>query len=504
MPARIEWVQARRNGKTLLVDGQARSSRYDPVEEGKRLLENAGLKPDSMLVFLGIAPAYHILQAAKDGLEFFIVEAHPDLRSKGATLLGNIENEGASVRPDSFWSNKFSAAAEGEQAARDVIARIPDLGKMMILENPSSPKTQAEESFYQAFHASLKKLLLDEVKRRSTENHFAKRWVRNAVQTICGRDEITLLSDLELNHRGEDPRTAVLVSSGLSVEADLPRLQEISKRMPTFALPGVFPLLRENDVVIDALISTDGGYYNSCHFEAVSNASFSGILIVPFSIHPSIPDRIKKTFFYFDDIELANILAPEDSKGSGAEDVQAFGRVVEANWIPMAGTAVVNALQILKKLGFTKVVTSGIDFALSPFKAHAVSNITEERFFSEGGRFATFETKYHRAFPMKLEALETPGSGLTHIDEKLKLYRRLALEEARRMDLVLIPYGTFQEAPIVDKEVRWGNTGQTNRSRLLKKVLREALPAITGFFQGTAPFDSFVMSKVRNRIALIS
>lgn len=500
MPARFEWVKARRNGKTLFVDGQARSSRHDPEEEGRRLLSNAALPPGATLIFFGIAPAYHVLEAAKANRPFYIVEAESELRAAGPELLKELADGESFSKPLSFWVSKFLTAADEASTLLEIRSKVLDLGKWAILENPSSPKSESESRFYEMLKKRLREELLDEVKRRSTEHHFAKRWVRNAVHTILSRKKISLLSELTLSDSKGDSKTALLISSGLSVEDDLQMLREHSKRLMTFALPGVFPLLVQNGVSVDALISTDGGYYNSCHFESVYRHSFQGLLLAPFSIYPSIPKRIEKTFFYFDDVEFAKILTPPPGHSLLESEAAALRNLLEANWIPMAGTAVVNAFQILKKLGFSTVVTSGIDFALSPFKSHAVSNITEERFFSEGTRFASFEYKYHRAFPMRLEKLGHPRGSLTHTDEKLKLYRRLSEEEAKRIRLALIPAGEYSINAESSKNVVWGTSRETDPSTLLQSSLIYSFPSLENFFKGPSASDDLIFSKIRRQV----
>lgn len=487
MPARIEWVKARRNGKTLFIDGQARSSRHDPVEEARRLLENAILGKDAVLIFLGLPPAYHILQAALEGRPFLVVEAHPELRSAGPSLIHALAGEMSLTKPLSFWTENFVSASAGGEAAQEVQRRVGDVGKIAILENPTSPKSDEETSFYDAFKVSLKNELLDEVKRRVTEIHFAKRWVRNAVENIIRSKKVSLLSDLKVTSQGSGNKTALLISSGPSVEEDLPILCESSKYFATFALPGVFPLLIRNNISVDVLLSTDGGYYNSCHFEAISRSAFKGMLIAPFSIYPSIPEGIEKTFFYFDDTEWADLLAP---KLPNPPTPNALQNVLASNWIPMAGSAVVNAVQILYRLGFTKVLTSGIDFALSPFKVHAISNITEERFFSENTRFQTFENKYHRTFPPT--------------DDKLKLYQRLFQKEVERMNLTVLPVADFHDTTESSKKVNWETSKDDDHSQLLKKSLVDSLPSLEKFFANSGAWDVCIPSKLRSRIGSLS
>lgn len=408
-------VPARRRGFTLVLEGgTALSSRVDPVTEGERLAAGASLAPGEMLIVFGLSPLYHLRALARKHPDLqgrlWVVEAQAELRRDSASLLEEANREGDAGGKVDLAQARIIAPDEMATLfqALDGAAVAPE--QMRLLGNPALES--ASPSCREAYGAAREKLsgwLSDRVKNRITDRYFSGRWLRSA-RANAKTDARALLSG-----QARSSGTALLISSGPSTETGLTNLAQASREHFTMALPGCAALLSRSGVRVDAFISTDGGYWNTCHFDSVSRFYPGATLFCPFSIYPSIPRGPLKPVFFFDD------------EAWGKEYATTPGRALEVaeNWIPQAGTASATALSILRRLGFTAILTAGIDFSLTPWRSHASSNITEERFFSSCRRLTPFDTLYHRAFSLSLLR-----SGAVWSDEKLELYARLFQRQA--------------------------------------------------------------------------
>lgn len=388
--------------------GRHRSSRVDPVEEGRRLVDGLGLDPKDTVVVLGLAPFYQFLQLSERLEEYsrqvVCVEADEDLRREGEVLWNQL---GSPVPFPELLSPKEGGKLLNLFGRWNVSPR-----NLKILRGPGG-----QEPGYDAILSHVKDYVGDRLKGETTEAAFARRWLRNAERNR-GLEPLRLLSEAP-GKRGE----AILVSSGPALARNLDGLKAVAGKTPIYALPGPASFLGRHGIPVQGIVTTDGGYWNLAHFESVVRHYPDATLYVPFSVYGAIPNRFKNRYFFFDDEAFATRW-PDPS-------------AVSENWIPQCGTAVNAALMVLKRLGHEAVRTVGIGFSLTPWSCHAPGNITEERFFSEASRLRPFETAYHRAFSMKLMPHpEAPGMWA---DEKLDLYRRLFQEQVARMDIPVHP-----------------------------------------------------------------
>jgi len=408
-------VPARRRGATLyLADGRGLSSRVDPVAEGERLAEAWAPRSGETLVVFGLAPLYQLRALLRKQPELaaslWVVEAMDELRTSAEALLG----EAAAIVGEEPIPPLPPGRIVGPEGLEPLLSFLgkggPQTQRVRLLSNPGLESILPENhGAYDAARQKLTNYLADREKNRLTDRYFSERWLRNA-RANAKRPQTALLSD-----QAKRTGRALLISSGPSTEREVSALVEASRRHFTLALPGCAAFLAESGVRIGAFLSTDGGFWNALHFDAVYRHFPGTTLYCPFSIYPSIPRGPVKPVFFFDD----------EAWGREWADSPGRAREVAENWIPQAGTAATTALSVLRRLGFDSVLTAGIDFSLTPWRNHAPSNITEELHFSRCGRKVPFDNLYHRAF-----ALALTRAGDTWSDGKLALYARLFDQQA--------------------------------------------------------------------------
>lgn len=404
-------VPARKQGFTLIhPTGMALSSRVDPIQEGDRLVSPVGIRPEDVVLVLGFSPIYHLQailslqilslpnttgagQKPGTGGGIFLLEKDEALRAQGEALYSRATGETTFPWNGLIFDPEISSPIFDALDAKGV---NPNRVKVLVADR-TNPQA------YGAFLEKLKIWISDRLKRATTEAAFGRRWLRNAKRNSRLKP-IHFLSEKSIS-----TPDAVLISSGPGLEGNLETLRSLRGKCHFYALPGASVFLGRNGIGIDTFIATDGGYWNLAHFEGACRGHRGADLIAPFSIYGAIPPRFSQTHFFFDDEAFAKTW-PEPETAA-------------ANWIPQAGTAVNVALTVMAKLGHRKILTAGIDFSLTPWRCHAPSNITEERFFSSCNRLIPFDTSYHRAFSMKI--LRHPDGEGRWTDEKLELYRRL-------------------------------------------------------------------------------
>ncbi|BBM88644.1 hypothetical protein COTS27_00326 [Spirochaetota bacterium] len=296
------------------------------------------------------------------------------------------------------------------------------------------------------------------------------------------------------------PPTAIAVASGLSTEEHISLLKTQQALFPVYSVTGVVPFLTKHNIPIEAIISTDPSYHNRLHinWSASDNQSHKSLppLIAPVSIAPIVPrsyhssyqkryknlphnhnnshsfykNRLSNkkstpflnhpppnsasynhapnpsTFYYIDDLPLLTSLQP----------LFTDHRKV---FIPMDASISLSLLRLLAKLGYKRILTYGIDFTLTPFKAHIHSYALEEHCFNLHNRLMSYETLtkdfFHKitattpTYPNHPDKKAVKPS--TYTQSKLHLYQQaynaLKQELEQTLNITLMRGETFTEPP---------------------------------------------------------
>ncbi|MFC1504644.1 6-hydroxymethylpterin diphosphokinase MptE-like protein, partial [Spirochaetota bacterium] len=280
-----------------------------------------------------------------------------------------------------------------------------------VVENPNYIRNFSSEAAL--FKERLLACMNDRVKEKTTNAYFDAIWSYNLLHNTLHERHVFMLHELK-NTIGKQNK-ALFISSGLSIENKPDRLKELSTSLITFSVPGILPFLLHHGVQVDFIISTDGGFSNYRHFGAIMSMRHQLPIIAPFSVHYKIPREFHRTVFFFQDssseLEVISYMR---------SDPEAADVYTDADFIPMSGSSVNTGIRIIQKLGMDNIITAGIDFAITPFKAHALSNTSEEILFNTTERLHTFEGAYAYFTPVK----HTLTQGLFR-DEKLELYNTL-------------------------------------------------------------------------------
>ena len=194
------------------------------------------------------------------------------------------------------------------------------------------------------------------------------------------------------------------------------------------AVPGILGWLLSNDIIPDCLFTTDAGFWNSRHFYAYFYRRCRIPVLTSFSA--CIPQFTGSCYFFFHDSDYETAV----QKKLGAE------RPDMILWpiIPMQGSVLCAAALLLARAGIKNLYTAGADFKKDAFRAHAVSNSSEEILFSATSRFSPFESLYR---PLA----DGIKKGDLFFDPKLSLYGELFLKAVRENKLNLVNDAIYPE-----------------------------------------------------------
>ncbi len=423
----IRFVQAKKEGECLYIGEKAYSSIFNPIKEAERIWQNFCQNNKKNVIFLGGAPFYPILHALKEEKNVFVIDAYLsemlDQNDFFKRLNKNLKFSLSSLAITIFknshhFTNYFSNQDQGNFLKDCFFIPSPYEGEENI-------KTM--QSGILDFFSNFSKLY-------TTNTYFDLIWDFNFLKQVKRKQKICFTNDLVF--KSKNCHKAILVSSGLSTEEHLSLIKKWSAEAFVFSLPGIYPLLKQYKIPVDFLISSDGGYYNGVHFSRIKETSIP--LIVPFSIYEGITRRFENTFYFIDLEEHYEVL-------------KQCLHINESLLIPMNGTVINSAFTVLKNLGFQEVMLFGIDFKISPFKYHSLSNTTEEMYFNFCHKLTPFETLMDKTILLE------KNDNKTYTDHKLALYEKLFKETQTACHLKILEFDYLTKSKPQKKSKAWSH-----------------------------------------------
>ncbi len=392
----VKIIPAKKRGFTFFYQGRYLASKYDPLKEAERILENQSWQDCKVVIFLGVFPLYHLLYFLKKkllGVKVFILsEDNFPLTSYEVIIkkIISLHSWRKDLLKSSFFYNSFYQAGKLGSILEKLTQQ--EIKKTIFIESPY---------LLEATRKSYKKIFNDwknkQQKVLSTEKYFTLFWYLNTLKNLT--KQISLIENIVV--KGEK-KTAVFVLSGPSLEKNLTLLKSLSRHLPVFTVAGITSLLLRKKIPITAIISVDAGYYNTYHFHWKKDTI---PLILSLSSHPIISRR-KNVFHFFDLMETFDYLLDN-------------WNINPTNLIAMDASVTLTGVSVLEKLGFERVIMLGNDFTHHPFKAHTISNAVEEFAFSATKKTHTFE---NILYPLFKELALNEKNGFQ--DEKLVLYKK--------------------------------------------------------------------------------
>jgi hypothetical protein len=302
--------------------------------------------------------------------------------------------------PELFWH-----LGEEAEAVVMTLDALP-LGRLRVLRLPSPLPLTSE--YFRRVDAAVRRLLDRREVNLNTLRRFGRLWIRNLTANL--REFVASPGVGQL--RGSfDGVPALVLAAGPSLDAVLPFLAELQRRMLLVAVDTSFRLCREAGVEPDLLVTVDPQYWNTRHLDRAHVEE--AVLVSESSAHPRLfrssgtPDPA--VYFVSSFFPLGRIL--EDALGSKGQ-VGAGGSVATTAW------------DLARLLGCRPIYMAGLDLGYPGARTHCRGAYFEERMHQEAERLHPAETARFQALrdagPF---LLGNPAGGFTLTDRRLIIYK---------------------------------------------------------------------------------
>ena len=361
---------------TVIYNDKPLTSAYAPIEEAKRLI-NQNIKESSSRIgiFLSIASFYHIdyFLSLNEESQAIIIEKDIEIAK---LVFENIESK-----------NLKRVIILLDEKIEDIISFFnfyiaeEDIKKIIYIRHIRASNINAEnKNYYDNVHSVLINNIKEKLMSLTSNYYFAPIWARNIIYNLKLNKGYSIKTYKNILNK---KIPLLLISAGASIDNYIEKIKELSKTHFILVLSHAFNTLIKNDIEIDAIVSTDGGFYSSIH---IVDSIKTDIPI--FTTHTTYPFPItnidKNRIFYFSHNEsFEKIIYPSDN----ANNI----------YFPMEGSVIMPALRIANFLNPKYIILAGCDFCHLNDKSHSkYSNAVALDFLSQS-KLKTFETlKYKR------------------------------------------------------------------------------------------------------------
>jgi len=401
-------------------------SMVDPVREAQRLVSTI---PDDtgFVVFLGLGGGF-AAQAVLD-------------KTQVQVLVIDFNNDGIK---ELLCSKDYSKLLNNERFCLLANPSCDEI-KNFILENyrpslcggiktiPIRTRTEADLPLFETAAVAIQEAIEIISSDYSVQVHFGKRWFSNIIRNIKNME--TAAQNL---NAGKFPRTTVeaaVVAAGPSLDQQLPVLAEHkARRVFVICSDTALPVLLQNDIEPDTVVSIDCQHISYYHFLACKQSKLQNIPLVLDIASPPLLSRFSSSPIYF----------------SGGHPL---ARYISSNWRPFlkldtsGGNVTYTCLSLAHRLCAQRITFFGADFSYVNSRTYAKGTYIYPYFEKRQNRFATLES-HHSAFLYRSPFLPKESEGQKYRETSLLRFYRKKLEEKAAQTAARIYCAQGQGAPI--------------------------------------------------------
>ncbi len=282
----------------------------------------------------------------------------------------------------------------------------------------------------------------------ATQSHFGKTWFVNFTKNLFILENIQKTVGKNIFHRFLDTgKTAVIAAAGPSLEKDILYIKEKRDSLTVFSTDTAYPVLHTEGIVPDFIVSIDPQYLSARHLQGKFQPDGEQnkipmekpVLIMDICGNPAVAVTALK-------LEYPVIFAagghPLASYFAGLFFIPVFST--------FAGTVTASALDIARRLGFSKTRILGGDFAYTGGKPYSRGTYFENQFFSISDRLSPGESLYTGLMlRTDVQKVREKNGTITYKTEILDSYRQCIEtadakpEKWKEKDYTFLPSGNF-------------------------------------------------------------
>ncbi len=384
---------------TATLQGSYLHSRYDPAREARRIVEReAGTETTAAVLFgFGLGYLAEAFAERHPGKPVVVVEKQRSLfaQALGSRDLGKLLS----------LANVFWYIDEQPEAIMMGIDTLP-LRRLCVLKLRSLLGSEAP--YYGRVEALLRSLFDKREVNINTLDRFGKLWIRNLLANL---ELFTDIPGINLGRGRFAGIPALVLAAGPSLDAVLPHLERLHRRMLVVAVDTSFRLCLQRGLQPDFLVTVDPQYWNSRHLDRLSIGA--AILVSESSAHPRIfrlLNRSRDCAFFVSSFfplgrYLERIIGEKGSIGAG-------------------GSVATTAWDLSRYLGSRPIYLAGLDLGFPGRRTHASGAFFEETMHTLSCRFQPVEqmsfSYLYQAGPSLLPNYE---GGATLTDRRMLIYK---------------------------------------------------------------------------------
>jgi len=338
---------------TVVIDGVALHSRYDPVREAEKLA--ATVPRDVAIVVLGGLGLGYVAEAlTRSAPDRFLVVAEAD---------ETLPHKLMAVRDITplLENPKVSILAGGNP--RDIASLLsggPVGSAIHLIQWQPSVKINPE------WYNELKLAVVESARRRQvnsrTLDRFGRLWVRNLAVNVSRLHEALSLEPWRESFIGIP---ALVLAGGPSLENVLPHLRRLSENHLLIAVDTALPAMIREAVYPDIVAAIDPQYWNTRHLDRCDENSEKTLILAESATHPGVFKRLKgRPWLTRTRFPLGTVL--EDAAGIEGE-LKAGGSVATAAW------------DLAIYLGCDPITIGGLDLGFPGGRTHYAGSLLRER-----------------------------------------------------------------------------------------------------------------------------
>ncbi len=234
---------------------------------------------------------------------------------------------------------------------------IEDIEVSFVKIIPHLRASSIEKDYYINATNNINKILKKKIMSSATYYYHAPIWSKNILYNASHNQGYSIKSFVNKNKN----ISILIVGAGPSIDKEINNIKKLSQSFFTIVISNALSTMIKNNIKVDAVISTDGGFYSSYHLMALEYSKEKNIKII--TTYTSYPYPIakldKKNIFYFSHNE------------SFEKDI-----CKDSYYIPMEGSVIIMAYKIASLLQPKNIIIAGCDFSFTDDKTHSLYSMS--------------------------------------------------------------------------------------------------------------------------------
>ncbi|HOF32917.1 MAG TPA: DUF115 domain-containing protein [Spirochaetota bacterium] len=313
------------------------------------------------VILLGLGLGYHVMNLNAEKIkELIVVEISEEIAQIGKDIVLENSSQKAKINFVSPESKEFS------DKFWEQLINIETSSSFVILEHPAS--VRAFPSYYTKARETLSSYISKKASDTLTIKKFGILYFKNILNNM---DSFVSSSSIECFKDKFNEYEAVIVSSGPSIDLYAEKIKNIESKVFVIAVDSALPVLAENKIEPDFVVSIDPQAYTWEHLNLIKSST---ILIQSLTAYDAV--KTDHQYFYLNSHPLCQII-------DHLFDVE--------NIDSKCGNVAGDAIHFAKYCGFRKTYITGIDSSFPFHEIYSRSSSYQKRFLFRSSRLNTLE-----------------------------------------------------------------------------------------------------------------